>query len=102
MQRKDVLTTDNIYHIMSKSIAGYSIFNSDMEYKRMLQILRFFSYAGNPLKFSRFMTSPLVQKQGFEQAVRESTEESDKIETTARQRHLSLCQQLPQHLRSIF
>ena len=79
MQRKEPLVTGNIYHVMSKSIAGYSIFNSDTEYARMIQMFRFFSYGGNLPRFSQFITYHVVQKEGFEQALKQLVGENNKL-----------------------
>ncbi|MDA1337406.1 MAG: transposase [bacterium] len=82
MQRKEPLLTGNIYHVMSKSIAGYSIFSSEKEYARMLQILRFFSYGEKLPQFSKFITYPAIQKQGFEQALQQLTSKENKLTQT--------------------
>ena len=79
MQRKNPIVTGNVYHIMSKSIAGYQIFNTDAEYKRMIQMVRFFSYRKTFLKFSRCITFPIVQKKGFEEYLEERFGEENKI-----------------------
>ena len=79
MQRKEPLVTGNIYHIMSKSISGYSIFNSDTEYTRMIQMFRFFSYDGSLPRFSQFITYHVVQKEGFEQALKQLVGENNKL-----------------------
>lgn len=55
MPRKDPLVTGEVYHVMNKSIAGYEIFISEKDYERMLHLLRFFSLAEQPAKFSYFL-----------------------------------------------
>ena len=64
---------------MSKSIAGYSIFNSNAEYARMIQMFRFFSYGDNLPRFSQFITYPIVKKEGFEQALKQLVNENNKL-----------------------
>ena len=64
---------------MNKSIAGYSILNSEKEYTRMIQILRFFSYGEKLPQFSKFITYPTVQEQGFEQALQQLTNKERKL-----------------------
>ena len=73
------LVTNNVYHVMNKSIADYHIFNSDTEYAHMIQVLRFFSYKDNLPKFSRFSQSSAVQTHGFEKALRQSVNENKKL-----------------------
>lgn len=53
--RKHPLETGEIYHVMNKSIAGFKIFNSDDDYKRMINTLRYFSVADSLPKFSYFL-----------------------------------------------
>ncbi len=42
MRRKVPLVTGEVYHVFSKSIAGFRIFNSDPDYRRMLCGVLFF------------------------------------------------------------
>ncbi len=68
--RKGPLVTNQIYHVMSKSIAGYQIFNSKYDYDYFLKALRYFTLRIPPNKFSYFMKrSGAVQENGFESAV---------------------------------
>ncbi|UCB56589.1 MAG: transposase [Candidatus Omnitrophota bacterium] len=43
-----------IYHIFSKSIAGFEIFRKDSEYERMKNLLKYYKLENPPLKFSTF------------------------------------------------
>ncbi|MDP2641474.1 MAG: transposase [Candidatus Yanofskybacteria bacterium] len=79
MQRKNPIITGNVYHVMNKSIAGYQIFSSDVEYQRMMQIIRFFSYKGNLPKFSQFTNLSIVQEEGFEKCLKELVNEETKL-----------------------
>lgn len=62
---RDHLATGEIYHVMSKSIEGYTIFHNKFDYERMLDMLRFFLYEGPLPKFSQFRARAGVQSQGF-------------------------------------
>ncbi|MCM8826816.1 MAG: hypothetical protein NC904_04780 [Candidatus Omnitrophica bacterium] len=42
--RKYPLVTYEIYHIFNKSIAGYQIFNSEAEFKRMRDAFHYYCY----------------------------------------------------------
>lgn len=55
MRRKETLEVGEVYHVMNKSIAGYTVFNSDNDYSRMLQALEYFSIAERLPKFSYFL-----------------------------------------------
>lgn len=65
MRRKEKLVTGEIYHIFNKSIAGFKIFNNDIEFLRMKAMLKYFQVENMPLKFSRFMELEKVKEDGF-------------------------------------
>lgn len=48
------METDKIYHIMTKSIARYVIFNNEEEYLRMKQLIRYYQVVNPPVKYSYF------------------------------------------------
>lgn len=50
--RKTQLKTGCLYHICTKSIAGYRIFRNDDDYLRMTEMLRYYRYENPPLRFS--------------------------------------------------
>ena len=50
------METDKIYHVMTKSIAGYVIFNNEKEYLRMKQLIRYYQVEKPPVKYSYFVT----------------------------------------------
>jgi putative transposase len=52
--RKEKLAEGCVYHIFSKSIAGYVIFNDKAEYDRMLEGIRFYQMGKPLLSFARF------------------------------------------------
>lgn len=55
MRRKEELVVDEVYHIFNKSIADFKIFNSDIEFIRMKDMLVYYQVANLPQKFSLFM-----------------------------------------------
>jgi putative transposase len=65
MQRKCKLVKGQIYHIFSKSIAKFEIFNTKQDYRRMLYLLNYFQLKQPPEKFSNFFRLDKVSKQGF-------------------------------------
>lgn len=54
--RKEPLINDCLYHIFTKSIAGYKTFRSAQDYSRMIEMINFYSYEKPPVKFSIYQT----------------------------------------------
>jgi len=52
--RKEKLSEGSVYHIFTKSIAGFVIFNNQVEYNRMLEGIRFYQMGKPLLSFARF------------------------------------------------
>lgn len=65
--RKDALANEEIYHVFTKSIAGYRVFNSGTDYERMVKTLAFYMAEKPPCKFSLFATQEedAVEKKHF-------------------------------------
>ena len=61
-QRKDLLVNDNYYHIFSRSIAKYIVFNATEEYSRMIEILKLYRYIDFNYKYSRFANMGSIQQ----------------------------------------
>jgi len=53
--RKDVLSVGEVYHVFSRSIAGFRIFTGDRDPQRMLMTLRYYRQKEAGTKFSRFL-----------------------------------------------
>lgn len=66
--RKDLLVNGEVYHICTKSIAGYQIFNNDDEYERMLGLVKYYQ-TENELRLSYFTKLKLVEEEGFYNAL---------------------------------
>ncbi len=64
--RKEKLAKNQVYHIFSRSIAEFKIFNNTEDYLRMLDLLQFFSIFSPPCKFSNFLKLQIVQQDGFQ------------------------------------
>lgn len=65
--RKYPLVSDEIYHIISRSIAGYQIFNTPNDYLRFIDALKFYKFKMS-YKFSKFRKLSLKsQKEIFQQ-----------------------------------
>ncbi len=52
--RKDKLAVGSVYHVFTKSIAGYVIFNTKEEYDRLMECVRFYKMGKPLVSFSRF------------------------------------------------
>ncbi len=50
--RKDPLIDGCIYHIFTKSIAGFKVFRNRREFDRFIEMLRFYRHESLPVKFS--------------------------------------------------
>ncbi|MCX7940642.1 MAG: transposase [Endomicrobia bacterium] len=50
--RKLPFVAEGIYHVFSKSIAGYKIFNTDEDFKRIINVLQFYSTENPQRKYS--------------------------------------------------
>lgn len=66
MRRKEKIVSGNVYHIFNKSIADFKIFNKDIEFLRIKNIIKYYQIQNMPFKFSRFMESETVKKDGFD------------------------------------
>lgn len=53
--RKEPLVNEEIYHIFTKSIAGFRIFNEDSEFLRMKNVMRYYQIEKPKIKFSDFI-----------------------------------------------
>ncbi len=60
--RKDILINEQIYHVFSRSIAGYNIFNTIIDYARIVQAIRYYRSGKNNISFSRFIKSTYANK----------------------------------------
>lgn len=65
--RKDVLTTGEIYHIFTRSIVNFKVFNNDNDFERMRQLIKYYKVESE-LRYSDFVDLSVVQKEGFNNA----------------------------------
>lgn len=65
MIRKKQLVTGETYHICSKSIAGFKIFNIEEDFERMRQLVKYYS-KNKEIKFSDFIAYKSVLIEGFD------------------------------------
>jgi len=66
VRRKDPLVDGEVYHIFDRSIADFVIFNNREELERMRQLINYQTKSN--AKFSDFIESKIVERQGFNNA----------------------------------
>jgi putative transposase len=64
--RKDPLVTGQIYHVISRSIADFKVFNNIKEYNRAKELINYFRLKQPPTKFSYFLKQKEIKKFGFQ------------------------------------
>lgn len=55
MRSRAVLVNGGIYHVFTKSIAGFVIFRSSSDYERMISQLKYYEMGNPPTRFSHFL-----------------------------------------------
>ena len=60
------LVNGGVYHVISRSIARYQIFNTNADYLRMVQVLRFYQIAQPVTKYSMFLRLKGTEELGFD------------------------------------
>ena len=53
--RKDPLINGHVYHVFTKSIAGYEIFRADKDYERMIELMKYYKYSKPHIKYSAYI-----------------------------------------------
>ncbi len=78
MQKPTPLITGEIYHIYSKSIYGYKIFNRPRDYIRMLSLIQYYQWDFS-VPFCHFLKSNQTQQLGFQTSLIVSSAQKKKI-----------------------
>lgn len=79
MKRKYPLVEGMTYHIFSRSIAEFRIFNNDTDFQRMIYLLIYFQIQEPPTSFSTFMKLERVQHDGFFKCFDPIAQDQEKI-----------------------
>lgn len=79
MYRKEPLVTGECYHVFNKSIAGYTIFNSDNEYLRMRRLFQYYQQECVDGKFTHFLQRKEVVRFGFEYCIEGIKDRNDAL-----------------------
>lgn len=63
--RKDPLVNDHYYHVFSRSIAKYVIFNDEEDYLRFMELLNLYRFADFNYKYSKFISLEISHQKGI-------------------------------------
>jgi len=78
MKREIPLVNGEIYHILSRSIAEYKVFNDKQDCERMMKLLKY--YQTDPdCKFSDFLALKAVLQNGFNNYLEETAKDKEDI-----------------------
>lgn len=72
--RKDPLVNDHYYHIFSRSIAKFVVFNNKKEYHRVLQLLDVCRFVNFNYKFSQFVELEFPTQNSLLKKIRDTNE----------------------------
>lgn len=78
MHRKKVLAQGEVYHIFNKSIAGFKIFNNELEYSRIMAIVRYYQVV-KPVKFSDFVRFNRIDETNWDEFLNTHLKDKEKI-----------------------
>lgn len=76
--RKNPLVDGEIYHIFTKSIADFKVFNKPSDYYHLQHLLRYYQ-SQNDLRFSDFIELQLVKTEGFNKAVEIISKDKERL-----------------------
>lgn len=60
------IATGQIYHVFTKSIANFKVFNSEENYCRIMDAIKYYQVEQMPFRFSRFLELKNYEKNSFE------------------------------------
>lgn len=63
--REIVFATDQVYHLLNRSIEQRIIFKNKRDYQRFLKLIDFYHYQAPPLRFSFYNRLPIKEKSEF-------------------------------------
>lgn len=76
--RKNPLVNNEIYHIFTRSIADFKVFNENFDFVRMQQLMKYYQ-TNKDVKFSKFITLQICQINGFDNALNIVSKDKDKL-----------------------
>ena len=89
--RKEPLVNNHYYHIFSRSIAGYVVFNDSEEFNRIYEIMHLFRYIDFDYKYSNYKKLEIsLQAEIFDRLQRDSKKSIDIIAYCLMPTHIHL------------
>ncbi len=79
MRRKCGLVTGEIYHVFTKSIAGYTVFNREEDFGRILEVFRYYQVEKPPRKFCDTLRMVKTEKLGLKEHVLKITDQKPRL-----------------------
>ena len=79
MATEKILTTGEVYHVFTRSIASFKIFNTKDDFLRIKRMLKYYQLENQPDKFSRFLEIERTQKEGFDKHFESVAKKSKKL-----------------------
>lgn len=79
MERKEKLVNNEVYHVYTKSIAGFVIFNNPDDFSHLKNIVKYYQKKDMPIPFSAFLRSEETKKGCFGSAFANSASGKDNI-----------------------
>lgn len=73
--REDPLVKDQVYHVLSRSIAKYIIFNDQEDYARFMEILNLYRYKNFDYKYSVFARLDYTRQAAIVKRIQETVPE---------------------------
>lgn len=70
--RKIPIVAGEIYHVFNRSIAGQTIFISNKDSQRAMEVIEFYRHKDLPMRFSYYNRLPVYQKQQMVKIIAES------------------------------
>jgi putative transposase len=72
--RKQEIVTNNVYHILNKSIEKFIIFNTDYDYARMIELIKYYQFANVPVKYSYLMSRSIEEQINIKSYIKDKNE----------------------------
>ena len=54
--RKQILVTNEVYHVINRGVASLPIFNGEKDYKRFLNLVNYYRFSNAHLSFSAYLS----------------------------------------------
>ena len=80
------MEVNKVYHVMTKSIAEYIIFNNEMEYVRMKQLIQYYQVENPSMRFSYFVSWKKDKNEAIQAFLKEYNRYLDGMIATERKR----------------